>query len=298
LARVLIDNGSTLNVMPKTTLLKLSIDGSHIRPSTTVVRAFDGSRREVIREIELPIQIGPHIFEITFQVMDILLAYSYLLGQPWLYSTRVVPFTLHQKLKFIADNKLVIVTAEDDVLVMKPSSTPYIEAAEEALETAFQALEIANATYVKEGNLIAKPQLSGASKMVAKVMIKGGYKPRKSLGRDERGCANLIELHENKDKFGLGYKPTKEDWRKIAAEKKEKRLARLENREPKIERVPICDIRQSFRSAGLMFDDQIATVEDQIDEEDDSIVYPYSLNIKLNNWETIEFSVVFSPFLK
>jgi len=139
LARVLIENGSTLNVMPKTTLSKLSIDGSHMRPKTTVVRAFNNSRREVIREIELPIQIGPCIFEITFQVMDILPAYNCLLRQPWLHSVGVVPFTRHKKLKLIADNKLVIVTAEDDVLVMKPSSMPYIETVKEALEISFLA---------------------------------------------------------------------------------------------------------------------------------------------------------------
>jgi len=34
---------------------------------------------------------------------------------------------------------------------------PYIETVKEALEISFQMLEIANATYVKERNLIAKP---------------------------------------------------------------------------------------------------------------------------------------------
>ena len=42
-AKVLIDNGSSLNVMPKTTLDKLPFDVSHMRPSSMVVRAFDGS---------------------------------------------------------------------------------------------------------------------------------------------------------------------------------------------------------------------------------------------------------------
>ena len=54
-SRVLIDNGSSLNVIPKTTLNKLPSDGIHLRPSTIVVRAFDGSKREVIGEVELPV---------------------------------------------------------------------------------------------------------------------------------------------------------------------------------------------------------------------------------------------------
>jgi len=68
-----------------------------------------------------------------------------------------MPSTLHQKSKFIVDHKLVIVTTEDDVLVIKSSSILYIEAGEETLETSFQALEIVNAIYVKEKNLVIKP---------------------------------------------------------------------------------------------------------------------------------------------
>jgi len=59
-SKVLIDNGSSLNVMPKATLEKLPFNVSHLRPISMVVRAFDGSRRDVTEEIDLPIQIGPH----------------------------------------------------------------------------------------------------------------------------------------------------------------------------------------------------------------------------------------------
>ena len=65
-AKVLIGNGSLLNVMPKSTLDKLPFNVSHLRPSSMVVWAFDGSRRDVRGEITLPIQIGPHTCQITF----------------------------------------------------------------------------------------------------------------------------------------------------------------------------------------------------------------------------------------
>jgi len=60
-AKVLIDNDSSLNVMPKTTLDKLAFNTPHMRPSSMVVRAFDGSCQDVRGEIDLPIQIGPHM---------------------------------------------------------------------------------------------------------------------------------------------------------------------------------------------------------------------------------------------
>ncbi|RDX97018.1 hypothetical protein CR513_20264, partial [Mucuna pruriens] len=82
IARVLIDNGSSLNVMPNTTLDKLYSTSSTLKTSSVVVRAFDGSKREVIGKITLPIRIGPTTFDITFQVMDIRPTYSCLLGRP------------------------------------------------------------------------------------------------------------------------------------------------------------------------------------------------------------------------
>ncbi|XP_057965409.1 uncharacterized protein LOC131155971 [Malania oleifera] len=71
MSRVLIDNGSSLNVMPMTTLQRLPIDPSYVTPNNLVVRAFDGTRRESVGSLDIPIQIGPVTFNITFQVMDI-----------------------------------------------------------------------------------------------------------------------------------------------------------------------------------------------------------------------------------
>ncbi|XP_050915276.1 uncharacterized protein LOC127130282 [Lathyrus oleraceus] len=59
LARVLVDIGSSLNVMSKRTLAKLFYQGPAMKPSALVVKAFYGSRKTVIGEVELPILIGP-----------------------------------------------------------------------------------------------------------------------------------------------------------------------------------------------------------------------------------------------
>ncbi|RDY06251.1 hypothetical protein CR513_09798, partial [Mucuna pruriens] len=59
IAKVLIDNGSSLNVLPKATLGKLTLADAQLGASSIVVRAFDGSKREVMGEISLPILIGP-----------------------------------------------------------------------------------------------------------------------------------------------------------------------------------------------------------------------------------------------
>ncbi|XP_058725722.1 uncharacterized protein LOC131597017 [Vicia villosa] len=66
LSRVLVDTGSSLNVLPKLALMRIDYAGVELRPSELVVRAFDGSRRSVFGEVDLPIQVGPQIFTTTF----------------------------------------------------------------------------------------------------------------------------------------------------------------------------------------------------------------------------------------
>ncbi|XP_058751472.1 uncharacterized protein LOC131624533 [Vicia villosa] len=68
--------------------------------------------RTVIGEVDLPIRIGPQDFEITFQIMDIYPAYSYLLRRPWIHSAGAVTSTLHQMLKFAIKDKLITVYGE------------------------------------------------------------------------------------------------------------------------------------------------------------------------------------------
>ncbi|KAL0010912.1 hypothetical protein SO802_006020 [Lithocarpus litseifolius] len=46
-SRVLIDNGSALNVCPISTIERLNMDSSFLHPTTIIIRAFDGTLREV-----------------------------------------------------------------------------------------------------------------------------------------------------------------------------------------------------------------------------------------------------------
>jgi hypothetical protein len=64
LSNFLIDTGSALNVMPKSTLDQLAYSKALLKPSKVTVRAFDGTSRSVYGEIELPISVGPHEFKV------------------------------------------------------------------------------------------------------------------------------------------------------------------------------------------------------------------------------------------
>ncbi|KAI5424556.1 hypothetical protein KIW84_030655 [Lathyrus oleraceus] len=187
MSNVLVDTGSSLNVLPKTTLSKLSYQGPPMRQSGVVVKAFDGSRKTVIGEVDLPVKIGPSDFHITFQVMDIHPSYSCLLGRPWIHEAGAVTSTLHQKLKFVKSKKLVVVGGEKALLVSHLSSFSYIDA-EDEVGTPFQALSIAEP--------VEKRTPSFASYKDAKLAIEHGATAE--LGQ-------MIELEDNKSRAGIGY---------------------------------------------------------------------------------------------
>jgi hypothetical protein len=126
LSNVLIDIGSALNVIPKSTLDQLAYLEALLKPSSVAVRAFDGTRRSVYGEIELPITVGPHEFKVTFQIMEIQASFSCLLGRPWIHNVGAVTSTLHQKLKFISQGKFITVNGEVTLLVRHLSSFSFI----------------------------------------------------------------------------------------------------------------------------------------------------------------------------
>ncbi|KAI5436101.1 hypothetical protein KIW84_022517 [Lathyrus oleraceus] len=187
LSNVLVDTRLSLNVFPKSTLAKLSYQGPPMRQNGVLVKAFYGSRKTMIGELELPIKIGPSDIQITFQVMDIHPSYSCLLGRPWIHEAGAVTSTLHQKLKFVKNKKLVVIGGEKALLVSHLSSFFYIDA-EDEVGTPFQALSI------------AEPSRKGISSFVSyndsKLAIEHGA---------TTGLGKMIKLEDNKSRAGIGY---------------------------------------------------------------------------------------------
>ncbi|XP_027100978.2 uncharacterized protein [Coffea arabica] len=123
LPKVLIDNGSALNICPWSTLEKLGLQDVKLRPSGTIVRGFDGAQREPIGEVDLVVEMGPAQFQITCQVMHFPSVYNVLLGRPWIHKSGAVPSSLHQLLKFVVNDKLITIFAEEDCLVITDSGS-------------------------------------------------------------------------------------------------------------------------------------------------------------------------------
>ena len=135
MAHVLVDTGSSLNVLPKKALDWLDYEGLTLKPSNIVVRAFDGSKRMVHGEVDIPVKVGSQTFESTFYVMDIRPSYPCLLGHPWIHEVGAVTSTLHQILKYPVKGKIVTVRGEEEYMVSHLNSFRYVEMDGEFIET-------------------------------------------------------------------------------------------------------------------------------------------------------------------
>ncbi|XP_052888040.1 uncharacterized protein LOC128296643 [Gossypium arboreum] len=165
-----------LNVLPLSILNRLPIDSSHMKTCHNVVRAFD--------------------------------------GRPWIHSAEAVPSSLHQKLKLVADGRLVTINAEEDIIATVTSDAPYVEANKEVIECSFHSLEFVNATFISEGNEVLVPRIFRTTRMGLQMTMRKGALPGKGLGRHLQGRIQIPELKEKRDHFGLGYRTDHKQRRK------------------------------------------------------------------------------------
>ena len=120
-------------------LQKLNVSGERVRPNNVCVRAFDGSKTDVIGETEFVLIVGPIDLTVNFQVLDINASYNLLLGRPWVHRAGAVPSMLHQMIKFEYDRQEVIVHGEGDLSIYKYSSSPFIKADNENEALVYQS---------------------------------------------------------------------------------------------------------------------------------------------------------------
>ena len=219
--RVLIDNGSTLNVCLMAILKCLKVDISLIRLSTMIIRAFDGMRHEVQGEIELMIKIDPRSFMVNFQVIKVDSPYNVLSGRPWLHAASAIASTLHQRLKFIFENKSITIMAEKPITIFQETSISYIDA-NAFPKVSFHRFELVSMIH---NALEPKSSCTTIVLMAVKEMLKFGYKLGQSLEVVGCGSLALIELLDNKGRFGLGYEATHEELFQDSIGKKRKHVA-------------------------------------------------------------------------
>ncbi|KAL0420211.1 UNVERIFIED_CONTAM: hypothetical protein Slati_3044000 [Sesamum latifolium] len=113
--RILIDGGSAVNIMPKTTMKKLGITSEDLSRSRLTIQGFDQGTQRAVGMTRLDLTVGELKASTLFHVIDARTSYNLLQGRPWLHENGVVPSTLYQCFKYIKNGEIVKVNAD-----MKP----------------------------------------------------------------------------------------------------------------------------------------------------------------------------------
>ncbi|XP_010518621.1 PREDICTED: uncharacterized protein LOC104793896 [Camelina sativa] len=115
--RILIDTGSSVNVIFKDVLIQMEIDLRNTTHETQPLTGFDGDTIMTVGTIALPIYVGNTMQCFNFAIVDKPIVYNVILGTPWLHKMRVVASTYHQCTKF--PNAYGIVTLRGDPLMAR-----------------------------------------------------------------------------------------------------------------------------------------------------------------------------------
>ena len=59
--------------------------------------------------LEIELLIGPTTFPTLFWVLRIPTSFNLLLGRPWIHKAGAIPYSFHQKVKFIHDGQVITV---------------------------------------------------------------------------------------------------------------------------------------------------------------------------------------------
>ncbi|TYK06432.1 uncharacterized protein E5676_scaffold163G001350 [Cucumis melo var. makuwa] len=100
LNQILIDNGSAVNILSKSTMNQLGISVEELSNSKLVIQGFNQGAQRAIGTVRLEIVIGDLQASTIFHVIDSRTTYKMLLGHPWIHENGIVTSTLHQCFKF------------------------------------------------------------------------------------------------------------------------------------------------------------------------------------------------------
>ena len=98
--RVMVDQGSTAEIMYPDLYKGLSLRGEDLTPYSSPLVSFEGNIIIPKGQIRLPMQTGSEIVEVDFIIMDAYSPYTAIVARPWLHTLGAVSSILHQKVKY------------------------------------------------------------------------------------------------------------------------------------------------------------------------------------------------------
>ena len=214
---VLLDNGSALNFCPLATAITLGYGPIDFKPSTQTVRAYDNTRREVMGTLTLELMIGPVVFKVMFQILRIPVSFNLLLGRPWIHSAGAIPYSLHLKVKFIHDGRVITISSTGGAYLTSEPVLEISHGGDDLLMTGFSFDEVQTVEprdFLRDSVPMSFDQHS--SPVVLDMMRSMSYMHGMCLGRCQHGRSEFIIVLDHDPPFGLRFVHVEADFQCMA----------------------------------------------------------------------------------
>ena len=165
----------------------------------------------------MDLQIGSITFPTLFQVLRILTSFNILLGRPWIHRARIIPFSLHQKVKFIHKGRVITVQSIRDTYYTLKPVLEISHSDNDLFLTGFTFDEI-RTVEVKQfyKDYVALPFDEHDSTVVLDMMRSMFLLLGLGLGRHQHGSREFIATVDHDTPFSLGFVPIETDYRYMA----------------------------------------------------------------------------------
>ena len=104
--RVMVDQGSTAEIMYSDRYKELSLRVEDLTPYSSPLVSFEGKVIIPKGQIRLLVQTGSETVEVDFIVVDAYSPYTAIVARPWFHTLGAVSSTLHQKVKYSSEGQI------------------------------------------------------------------------------------------------------------------------------------------------------------------------------------------------
>ena len=177
------------------------------------MRAYDSTRREVMSTLTLKLMIELVVFQVLFWILRILVSFYLLLGHPWIHSASVIPSSLHLKVRFIHDGRVINISSTSGAYLTSKIVLEISHRGDDFLMTGFAFDEVQTmepGDFVSDSVPMSFDQHSNP--VVLDMMKSMSYMPGLGLGCCQHGRSEFITVLDHDPPFGFGFVPVEADF--------------------------------------------------------------------------------------